>query len=108
MTEGAANCVEERPPPADRAGPAGCVEGWLGRVEVAHEEGEALDAALRTVQARVVGHRGVLAGLFPLLREELVAYALLDVVGLAGEDQQALVLGLPAKASDRPVVARAV
>src|SRR5262249_48993841 len=43
-----------------------------------------------------------------LLREELVANALLDVVRLAGEEQQRFVLGLPAEARDRPVVAASV
>jgi hypothetical protein len=40
--------------------------------------------------------------------EELVADPHLDVVGLAGEHSQRLVLRLPAKAGDCPVIAAAV
>src|SRR6185503_17025132 len=59
---------------------------------------------------RVVRRGGVLAVgiLRALLREQLVADALLDVVGLAGEHQEGLVLRLPAEPRDGPVVAVAV
>ena len=43
-----------------------------------------------------------------LVGEDLVGHALLDVVGLAGEDQQRLVLRLPAEPGDRAVVAAVV
>src|SRR5262249_14246944 len=49
-----------------------------------------------------------LAGFFAFLREELVADALLDVVGLSGEQQERFVLSLPAEARDRSVIAIAV
>ena len=47
-------------------------------------------------------------GVVPLVGEVLVGDALLDVVGLAGEHQQRLVLRLPAEAGDRAVVTAAV
>src|SRR5207253_4422355 len=40
-----------------------------------------------------------------LAREQLAGDALLDVVGLAGKDEERLVLRLPAEAGDGPVVA---
>ena len=46
-----------------------------------------------------------LVGFIAFGRECLVADSHLDVVGLAREDQQRLVLRLPAEAGDRPVVA---
>src|SRR5437660_12673815 len=45
-----------------------------------------------------------LRGLIPLLREQLVGYALLHVVGFAREDQEGLVLRLPPEPGDRAVV----
>src|SRR5262249_23297983 len=76
--------------------------------------GELLHVADRIGSSRgvdvrdVVGHRLELAGFFTFLGEELVADALLDVVSLAGEQQERLVLGLPAEARDRSVVAVAI
>ena len=63
-----------------------------------------------TLVGHVVGHRGELAGgvLVALLLERLVGDAHLDVVGLTREDQQGLVLGLPAEPGDRSIVAVAI
>ena len=86
--------------------------GVGGRQE-ALEVGELLDGADRRRHGScrdVVGHRRELAGrgLVTLGLEQLVGDAHLDVVGLAGEEQQRLVLSLPAEAGDRAVVAVAV
>ena len=86
----------------------------LRRGEEAHEEGELLDVADRAGSRggihvrRVVGHRPELAGFFAFLRKELVADALLDVVGFAGEHQERFVLSFPPEARDRSVVAVSV
>src|SRR5262249_52625943 len=65
---------------------------------------------LRRARRDVVGPRRELAVavLLALLLERLVADTHLDVVGLAREDHQRLVLGLPAEPGDRAVVAAAI
>src|SRR6185436_2183250 len=85
---------------ADRSGAAGLVGGRLRRREEAHEEGELLDRAERREGAaggRIrdavrVGRELAVAVLVALGLEQLVGNAHLDVVGLAGEEQQRLVL----------------
>src|SRR5215475_12433935 len=90
--------------------------GRNGRSEEAHEGGELLRAA-HGLDGRggvgvcgVVGYGGELAArrLLTLLGKELVGDALLDVVRLAREDQERLVLCLPAEARDGAVVAARV
>src|SRR5262252_9630974 len=112
----AADLHEEVLAVGDGGGAARHRLGRQGRSEEAHEGGELLRTAHGLggrggVRVRdVVRHGGELAArrLLALLGEELVRDALLDVVRLAREDQERLVLRLPAEARDRAVVAAGV
>ena len=87
---------------------AGGIRRGARRSQEALEVGEVRDGAdLGATLVHVVGHRRELAArrLVALLREALVGDPHLDVVGLGGEDEQRLVLGLPAEPRDRAVVA---
>ena len=116
MAERAADVRKALRPRSIESDPPGVVVDGVGRREEALEHRELLDRADR-VQRRerlgvedVVGHRRELAArrLVTLDLEQLVGDAHLDVVGLAREQQQRLVLRLPAEARDRAVVAVAV
>jgi hypothetical protein len=79
-----------------------------GGAEEALEVGEVLDGAdLTHARGHVVRHGRELAvrGLVTLVRERFVGDAHLDVIRLAGEDQERRVLSLPAEFADAPVVA---
>ena len=79
-----------------------------GRGQEALEVGEVFDGIdLARARGHVVGDRGELAarGLVPFLLKALAGDPHLDVVGLGGEDQQRLVLCLPAEPADRSIVA---
>src|SRR5205807_4496045 len=111
----AADGVEETAAVVDRRRAAGRGGAGGRRREKTHEHrerhGVAQCAERRRVEVRVVLRRGVdpalrrqtkeaiatlvLAGQRAFLSEQLVADTLLDVVGLAGEDLQRLVLCLP-------------
>ena len=100
------NC---RRPPMDRRGSTRAyrARGWAAarkRWKLA-KFSMALDLA--RARGHVVGDRGELAarGLVPLLLKALAGDPHLDVVGLGGEEQQRLVLRLPAEPADRSVVA---
>src|SRR5205823_7220162 len=82
----------------------------------AHKEGEPLwaverlEAGGRVRIRHVVGHHRILTGcrLVALGLEELVRDTHLDVVRLAGEELQGLILRLPAEAGNSPIVAVAI
>ena len=65
--------------------------GWLGIGEMCRVLGRRIEAATLSI--------------ISLVGECLVGDPLLDIVGLAREDQQGLVLGLPAEPRDRAVIA---
>src|SRR5882724_10905612 len=95
-------------PSANRERPAGADGRRLGRRQEALEVGEVVDGIdLVNARGHVVGNRRDLAvrRLVTLLLKRLVGDPHLDVVGLAREDQQRLVLRLPAESRDRSVVA---
>src|SRR5262245_60017923 len=105
MAESAADFRELAAAAADRGRAAGLIGGRRGRREEAHEEGELVDGARRRdrIPRGGVGDAVRLGGslavrvLLALGLEQLVGDAHLDVVGLAGEEQQRLVLRLPAE-----------
>ncbi len=113
VTEGTAHALEEVAAVGDRVGSARLVRRRGRRGQEAHEVSEPLHPAERFDRTRRLGVRDVVGRLrelavrrlIPLGLEELVADAHLDVVGLAREEKQRLVLGLPAKARDGAVVA---
>jgi hypothetical protein len=100
----------------DRRRSARRVGRWCGRREQAHEEGELLDGAQRVDGPLGIGIRDAVGvtrdqairRLVALVLKQLVADAHFDVVGLAREEEQRLVLRLPAKPGDGAVVAVAV
>ena len=113
VAERAAGRGEQAPAARDRRGSAGRVGDGVGGARkrmknancsiVAHR----LDRRRRVDVGDVVGHGGELAArrLVALGLKQLVGDPHLDVVGLAGEQQQRFVLRLPAEARDRAVVA---
>ena len=113
MAERAADGGEQLPAPRDRFDTPRRIERRRRRREEAREEGELLDRAqaldqrLGDALGGVVGDRRELAarGLVALGLKELVGDPHLDVVRLAGEQEQRLVLSLPSEPRDRAVVA---
>src|SRR5207245_9000241 len=113
MTEGAPGTAEQVSPSCNGRGPPRRIERRRRCSEEAREEGELFDRANR-IEGRlavslghIVGNCIELAsrGFVPLGLKKLVGDTHLDVVRLAGEQQERLVLGLPAKAGDRAAIA---
>src|SRR5712691_8953654 len=113
MTERAPGTAEQVSPSSNGLGPSRRIGRRRRRSEEAREEGELFDRTdrikgrLAVSLGHVVGNCIELArrGLIPLRLKELVGDTHLDVVRLAGEQQERLVLGLPAKTGDRTVIA---
>ena len=113
MAVRAARALEERPAGRDGGGAAGEREGRARRGQEPHEEGELLDGADRVRRGgalgigRVIRRAGELTirRLVALLWEQLIGNSHLDVVGLAREEQERLVLRLPPESRDGAVVA---
>src|SRR5439155_2787082 len=113
VTVRAARALEEGFAGGDGGGAAGEREGRGRRSQEPHEEAEPLDGADGVRRGGAVGvGRGVrrageltILRLVALLREQLVGDAHLDVVGLAREEQERLVLRLPPEPRDGPIIA---
>src|SRR5207245_9925751 len=113
MTERAAGTAEQVSPYSNGLAPPWPIGRRHRCCEEAREEGKLFDRTdrikglLAVSLGHVVGNSIVLAsrGFIPLGLKELVGDTHLDVVRLAGEQQERLVLGLPAKTSDRAVIA---
>src|SRR5215469_214187 len=106
MAQSAPDVGEYLSASGNRGGSAWCVGRWGGWGEEAHEGGKLLNGAEGLGASDAIGvdhrvrHRRKLAAgrLVALGLKDLVGDAHLDVVRLAGEEQQRLVLCLPAKA----------
>jgi hypothetical protein len=113
VTERAPGPHERAAPNADRGRAAWRVGRRSGRRQEPLEESEFLDRAQSGRSGRdlsvgdIIGDSGELAMriLLALLLEQLVRDAHLDVVGLAREHQQRLVLGLPSEPGNRSIIA---
>src|SRR5438445_4943096 len=113
MTERAAGTAEQVAPSSNGLGAPWPIGRRQRCCEEAREEGKFFDRTDRIKRlfavslGHVVGNSIELAsrGFIPLGLKELVGDTHLDVVRLAGEQQERLVLGLPAKTSDRAVIA---
>src|SRR5207245_5791187 len=113
MTEGAPGTAEQVSPSCNGRGPTRRIEITLMCSEEAREEVELfyrtnrIEGRLAVSLGHIVGNCIELAsrGFVPLGLKELVGDTHLDVVRLAGEQQERLVLGLPAKTGDRAVIA---
>src|SRR6266511_2295152 len=105
MTERAPGTAEQRSPSCNGLGPSRRIGRRRRCSEEAREDGELFDRTdrikgrLAISLGHVVGNCSELAsrGFIPLGLKELVGDTHLDVVRLAGEQQERLVLGLPAK-----------
>src|SRR5207245_5743583 len=113
VAERTADRREQPTTPRNRRGAARRVWGRLRRGQESHEEGKLLDVADGDGHVRAVRRRNVVGlwlrltprRLVPLRLEEFARDAHLDVVGLAREQQERLVLRLPAEPRNGPVVA---
>ena len=113
MAERAPDTAEQASPSRNGRGPSRRIGRRRRCREEAREEGELFDRTDRLKGRRaislghVVGNRNELAsrGFIPLGLKELVGDTHLDVVRLAGENQQGRVLRLPAEPTDATVVA---
>ena len=96
--------VESIPSPIRR----GIARGGLRRSQEAHEVGKELGIGEFTgVRVALIfgsGCEGASPVLFPLLGKQFVGHADFDIIRLPGEDQQRLVLCLPAEAGNSSVV----
>src|SRR5207244_4237200 len=113
MTERAPGTAEQVAHSSNGLGPPWPIGRRRRCCEEAREEGKLFDRTdrieglLAVSLGHVVGNSIELAsrGFVPLGLKELVGDTHLDVVRLAGEQQERLVLGLPAKTGDRAVIA---
>src|SRR6266550_8208969 len=108
MTERAPGTAEQVSPSGNGLGPSRRIARRRRCREEAREEGELFDRTdrikgpLAVSLGHVVGNCTELASrcFIPLGLKELVGDTHLDVVRLAGEQQERLILGLPAKTGD--------